>query len=85
MKWKVLVKKEELENFFKKYGKKSFGRIREKLHRLRNGPFELPYKKLKGEESLYRIRVGEFRVIFTYFPEKKVILVLRIRKRENAY
>ena len=85
MKWKILIKKNELERFLKKYGQEVFERIKKKLLRLKDGPFELPYKKLKGEENLYRIRVGEFRVIFTYFPERRVILILRIRKRASAY
>ena len=85
MKWRILIKKEELDSFVKKYGEQTFERVRRQLAKLKNGPFEIPYKKLKGEESLYRIRVGEFRIIFTYFPERKLILVLRIRKRKDAY
>ncbi len=38
-------------------------RIKEKLRLLAENPFSLPYKKIKGRENTYRIRVGNFRVI----------------------
>jgi mRNA-degrading endonuclease RelE of RelBE toxin-antitoxin system len=46
----------------------------------------LDIKKLKGiegREDLYRLRVGSYRI--TYFPEKKVIKVIRIVHRSKGY
>jgi len=33
----------------------------------------------------YRIRVGDYRVLFNFFPEKSAIHIIAIRHRKNAY
>lgn len=40
-------------------------------------------KKLAGEKGKYRLRVGEFRVLFTL--EKDVIFVQLVKNRKDAY
>lgn len=41
-------------------------------------------EKLKGKfEGLYKLRIGDYRVIYTFIP--KGVLVLRLRHRKNAY
>jgi mRNA interferase RelE/StbE len=42
-------------------------------------------KKLKGHAAQYRLRVGDYRVIFTYQDRQLTILVLRILDRKDAY
>jgi len=42
-------------------------------------------KKLKGEDNLWRIRVGDYRVVYTIQDKKLVILVVRIAHRKDAY
>jgi mRNA interferase RelE/StbE len=42
-------------------------------------------KRLRGPERLWRLRVGEWRVLFDRRPEEKVIDVLAIRPRGSAY
>lgn len=58
-------------------------RIREKLIKLSENPFSIPYKKIKGRENTYRIRVGKYRIIYTL--KGKEIWILKIDKRERAY
>ncbi len=59
-------------------------RIMDKLLVLgEEGPFSLPYKKIAGVENRYRVRIGEYRII--YEIERGKILVLKIGKRENVY
>ncbi len=36
-------------------------RIAEKLKLLADNPFALPYKKIRGRDATYRIRVGDYR------------------------
>jgi len=41
-------------------------------------------EKLKGKfEGFYKLRIGDYRVIYTFIP--KGVLVLRVRHRKNAY
>jgi mRNA interferase RelE/StbE len=59
-------------------------RIIEKLKVLEKGfsPL-LDIKKLKGYKNHYRLRVGEFRILF--FLENSKIVVYKIGKRESVY
>ncbi len=41
--------------------------------------------KLAGQGGLYRLRVGDWRVIFDYVDGGLVMLVLRILNRRDAY
>ena len=55
--------------------------------RIRNGINGLPLgdvKKLKGHENLYRLRVGDWRIIFSYADES-TILIEEIETRGDAY
>lgn len=42
-------------------------------------------KKLKGEESLYRIQVGDYRVVYDIDDSISVVTITRIRHRKDAY
>lgn len=42
-------------------------------------------KKLKGEKDRWRLRVGDWRVLFTYASEHDALLVLRVLPRGKAY
>ncbi len=41
--------------------------------------------KLAGSEDLYRIRVGDYRVIYGVADEAKVVTVHYVRHRSQAY
>ena len=42
-------------------------------------------RKLEGGQGLYRLRVGDFRVIFRFAEGELVVLILRVRNRREAY
>jgi mRNA interferase RelE/StbE len=54
---------------------------------LRNSPFFGPnIKRLKGEfKSIYRYRIGNYRLFYTLDFEKKVVFILDITHRKDAY
>ena len=58
-------------------------RIVEKLKLLEGNPHILPYKKIRGREGTYRIRVGDLRVIFSVHENE--ILILKIGRRKGIY
>jgi mRNA interferase RelE/StbE len=41
--------------------------------------------KLSGEENLWRIRVGQYRVVYTIDDDKLVVLVVRVAHRKDVY
>lgn len=42
-------------------------------------------KKLSGLENRYRVREGDYRVIYEVYDNDSVVIILRIAHRSNAY
>ena len=60
-------------------------RILEPIEALANNPFPLQCRKIVGSESIYRIRVGDYRVIYQVDDEVKTVIVYHVRHRKEAY
>jgi len=52
---------------------------------LSDNPFETGVRKLHGHRGLYRVRVGQYRVVYEIDEQRKLVLVTRIRHRREAY
>lgn len=79
----IVVKRsaiKELAQISPPYNKK----IVEAIDSLANNPRPEGIKKLKGEEA-YRIRVADYRIIYTIEDVIEVVEVQRIRHRKEAY
>jgi mRNA interferase RelE/StbE len=46
---------------------------------------ELDIKKLKGSTSLYRLRIGDYRVIYEIEDEILIVFVIKIGSRGDVY
>ena len=42
-------------------------------------------RKLRGAENLWRVRVGDFRIIYTIEDKKLLIVIIRIGHRREVY
>ena len=60
-------------------------RIATHIDELAGNPFPPGSKKLKGSPDHYRIRVGDYRVIYKVDGKRLVILVLKIGHRREVY
>lgn len=59
--------------------------IRSKLTRLARDPYDAPeVKALKGIEG-YRLRVSDYRVIYTLIDDRLIVLVTRVAHRKEVY
>lgn len=65
--------------------KKAQRRIKAALDRLLIYPQAADLKKLKGSRDMWRLRVGDWRIILRLDREQGVLYVLRIRHRREAY
>lgn len=64
---------------------KSLGqRIIQKISLLENNPYGQNSQKLEGGRG-YRIRVGDYRVVYTINKENKTILIIKIGHRREIY
>jgi mRNA interferase RelE/StbE len=59
--------------------------LAETLDRLATEPRPHGVTKLSGERDLYRIRTGDYRLIYTIRDKVLLILVARIAHRREAY
>lgn len=72
---------------------KGFGSIIiKKIYDLTENPFPAGYKKLSGfksdrttQKQCYRIRVGDYRVIYTIEQEIITITIVQVKKRGDIY
>ena len=63
----------------------AFLKIDKSLLSLKENPFPYPQsKKLKGEDKC-RLRVGDYRVVYSIGEEQKIITIFRIRHRKDVY
>lgn len=60
-------------------------RLRVKIDALAENPRPHGYIKLKGFENRYRIRVGEYRVIYEIHDDVLLVLITRIGARRDIY
>ena len=83
--FKIIIKKEAAKSL-NKLPRNTAKTIREKLEAIAANPYaEHPNaKKLQGREG-YRLRVGDWRVIYEIQNEQLVILVLKIAPRGEVY
>ncbi len=60
-------------------------RLQKAINALKTEPRPPDMKKLAGEDDLYRIRVGDYRVIYKIDDAVLWITVMRIRHRREVY
>jgi mRNA interferase RelE/StbE len=60
-------------------------RIQKRIEELADTPRHRQSKKLKGEDNLYRNRVGVYRIVYTIQDDKLIVLVLAIGHRREIY
>ena len=62
-----------------------FRRIEQKILMLSSNPRPSGCKKLKGHKDIWRIRVGDYQILYTEDDSKTVIRVSRIAHRRDIY
>ena len=60
-------------------------RIMQEIETLEDNPRSQGVKKLTGADSLWRIRVGAYRIVYEIQNAKLLVLVLRIAHRKDVY
>jgi mRNA interferase RelE/StbE len=60
-------------------------RIDEKIRSLAGTPRPFGVEKLSGEHSIFRVRVGEYRILYSVDDRDCTVLVTRIRHRREVY
>jgi mRNA interferase RelE/StbE len=73
------------ERDLKKLPAEVFNRIIPQLKALAKKPKPSGCRKITGSQNDWRIRIGDYRVIYEIDEEEKVVKVMRIRHRKDVY
>jgi mRNA interferase RelE/StbE len=77
--------KRSLEHDLRKIDKQFIPIILEAIENLSQNPFPVQSSKMKGSDSSYRLRVGDYRVIYQVDTANKVVIVYHARHRKDVY
>lgn len=74
------------EKFIKKIDKQLARRLIEKIEKLALDPFPTDRKRVVNrKEKVFRVRVGDYRIQYSIFYDRKLIFISDIDKRSKAY
>jgi len=77
----------QADKFIAKLDNQTKERIRDKIEKLQEDPFPTEVERVESykKEKVFRVRVGDYRILYVVRFETKMILIARIDKRERAY
>jgi mRNA interferase RelE/StbE len=80
-----VVPKPSVEKDLRLLPKSTIARVIKQIDKLADNPFPRGTAKLEGGEELYRIRVGDYRVIYGVDGAAKVVTIHHVRHRREVY
>ena len=80
-----VVPKPSVEKDLRSLSKAIIRRVVRVVESLRNDPFPHQAVKLEGADDLYRVRVGDYRIIYTSDSTQNKIHLLAIGYRRDIY
>ncbi len=76
----------DLEKLKGRIRRQDFERLRDAVAGLAEEPRPQGVRKIKGEERAYRIRTGNYRVVYEVYDNDKLVLILQVvRRSETTY
>ncbi len=80
LRWKESAKKE-----LKGLDKPMIKRLLENITQLAENPRPVACKKLQGADNLYRVRVADYRVVYSIDDNVLIIEIIRVGHRRKIY
>jgi len=82
--YKVVIRKSALKELSKLPTKEAL-RVANKINQLKDEPRPSGTIKLRGSNNEYRIRIGNYRVLYTVQDELLIVEVFKVGDRKNIY
>jgi len=82
--WQVMIHR-KAEKALKRLHGEILERMRVAIRSLAEDPRPIGYKKMSGYDNLYRIRVGDWRIIYAIEDDKLIVIVLDVAPRSGVY
>ncbi len=83
MVYKITIKKVAIKAL-EKINEPFYTNIKNAIYNLADDPSPVGYKKLKGSEA-YRIRVGDYRIIYNIFDDLLIVDIIQLGNRKDIY
>ena len=84
MSYKIIFSK-AAEKEIEKIPRMYYVAVRNKIDSLTENPRPFDCKKLKGYDNFYRVRVSQYRVIYSIQDKRLIIEVIKIGHRKDIY
>ena len=82
--WQIVIER-RVKRVFRRLPKDLLKRIKVAIKELAQNPRPIGSIKLAGYQDLYRIRVGQWRIVYAIEEEELIILVIEVSPRGGAY
>jgi mRNA interferase RelE/StbE len=73
------------EKQLRRIAKRDRNRLVEAIRALADRPRPQGARKLQGYDDVYRIRVGQCRVVYEVLDERVIVIVLKVGHRKDIY
>lgn len=83
--YKILIKRSAAKELEAVAGKKDRARITQRILELADNPRPMGVEKLSGTSEKYRIRQGDFRILYEIQDDALIVYVVRIGDRKDVY
>ena len=83
--WRIEFSPQAKETLSKLRDKKLVARIEKVISALEINPRPMGSIKLSGEEDVYRLRISDWRVIYSVEDDILLVLILEIGQRKDIY
>ena len=84
MKYQVVIK-QSAQKEIRVLPKSVMGRVVSKIKALAEEPRPSGAKKLVGSDQTWRIRIGDYRVVYEIVDEVVTVTIVAVRYRKDAY
>lgn len=75
----------QAEKDLKKLPRTVLERIANSLRTLQENPRPMGVKKLQAEKDAYRVRVGDYRIVYRIVEQAILVVVIKIAHRREVY
>jgi mRNA interferase RelE/StbE len=84
MAYRIEIKK-SAEKELRKLPSKQLEQVRDAIDSLSRNPRHEGVIKLAGRDDQYRVRVGDYRIVFCIFDREVVVFIIAIDNRKDVY
>lgn len=83
-KYKIIIPNRKVERQLDAVPNPDYARVSQKIQSLSENPS--PYGAIKLSDKVHRIRIGDFRVVYSIFDKERAIVIDKVdRRKERTY